>query len=183
MKNTVRFAHSTCSVISLYLCVLTFAVRMKSIDNNDLVSYEQRKIKSDLNMPNRKICFDKKYMMSDLNMSHGKIYDFASFSLFGFTSVIKLRNSDFKIHWNTLTYFGEKIYGVRFEYVPWKMSDFVSFPLLGFTLLIKLRNSDFESHGNIFIFFDKKYWCQIWTYPMAKCLILLHFHCLGSLWS
>ena len=71
---------------------------MKSIDNNDLVSYEQRKIKSDLNMPNGKICFDKKYMVSDLNMSHGKMSDFASFSLFGFTSVIKLRNSDFNIH-------------------------------------------------------------------------------------
>ena len=37
----------------------------------------------------------------------------------------------------------KKRYGVRFEYVPWKMSDFVSFPLFGFTSVIKLRNFDF----------------------------------------
>ena len=37
----------------------------------------------------------KKYMPSDLNMSHGKMSDSVSFSLFGFTLVIKLRNFDF----------------------------------------------------------------------------------------
>ena len=36
--------------------------------------------------------------MSDLNMSHGKMSDFVSFTLFGFTLVIKLRNSDFESH-------------------------------------------------------------------------------------
>ena len=35
-------------------------------------------------------------MVSDLNMSHGKIFDFVSFWLFGFTLVIKLRNLDFE---------------------------------------------------------------------------------------
>ena len=35
-------------------------------------------------------------MVSDLNMSHGKMFDFASFRLFGFTLVIKLRNLDFE---------------------------------------------------------------------------------------
>ena len=80
MKDNVRFEHVTCSFISLYLCVLTFAVRIKSIDykynwNNDLVTYDQRKIMSDLNMSNGKICFEKKYMVSDLNMPHGKMSD------------------------------------------------------------------------------------------------------------
>ena len=37
-------------------------------------------------------------MMSDLNMSHGKMFDFVSFPLLGFTLVIKLRNFDFKSH-------------------------------------------------------------------------------------
>ena len=37
-------------------------------------------------------------MASDLNMSHGKMSDFVSFPLFGVTSVIKLRNFDFKGH-------------------------------------------------------------------------------------
>ena len=37
-------------------------------------------------------------MMSDLNIPHGKISDFVSFPLFGFTLVTKLRNSDFESH-------------------------------------------------------------------------------------
>ena len=37
-------------------------------------------------------------MTSDLQMSHGKMSDFVSFLLFGFTLVIKLRNFDFKGH-------------------------------------------------------------------------------------
>ena len=41
-------------------------------------------------------------MVSDVNMSHGKIFDLVSFSLFGFTLVIKLRNFevDFQSHFN-----------------------------------------------------------------------------------
>ena len=35
-------------------------------------------------------------MASDLNLSHGKMSDFVSFPLFGFTLVTKLRNVDFK---------------------------------------------------------------------------------------
>ena len=65
------------------------------------------------------ICFDKK-MVSDLNMSHGKMFDFVSFPLFGFTLVIKLRNSEFESHWNILIYFDKKRCAVRFKYVPWK---------------------------------------------------------------
>ena len=59
-------------------------------------------------------------MMSDLNMPHGKMSDFISLPLFGFTLVIKPRNFDFESHWNTLIFFDKKRYGVRFEYVPWK---------------------------------------------------------------
>ena len=52
--------------------------------------------------------------MPDLNVKS----DFVSFSLFGFTSVIKLRNFDFESHCNTKIFFNKKRYGVRFEYVP-----------------------------------------------------------------
>ena len=37
-------------------------------------------------------------MVSDSNMSHGKMSDFVSFLLIGFTLVVKLRNSDFDDH-------------------------------------------------------------------------------------
>ena len=52
-------------------------------------------------------------MMTDLSMSHGKI---VSFPMFGFTSVIKLRNFDFESHGNTLIFFDKKN-DARFEYV------------------------------------------------------------------
>ena len=47
-------------------------------------------------------------MTSDLNMSHEKISNFVSFSLFGFTLVIKLRNFDFKGHENTSMFSDKK---------------------------------------------------------------------------
>ena len=37
-------------------------------------------------------------MTSYLNMSHGKMADFVSFPLLGFTLVIKLRKFDFESH-------------------------------------------------------------------------------------
>ena len=52
-------------------------------------------------------------------MSHGKMFDFVSVPLFGFTLVIKPRNSDFKSHANTLMFFDKKN-SIRFEYVTWK---------------------------------------------------------------
>ena len=83
-KNAARFAHVLCDFISLYLIVVTFAMRLKSDNHkshwNILVFYDQWKI------------------MSDLNMSHGTMSDFVSFPLFGFTLVIKLRNFNFKGH-------------------------------------------------------------------------------------
>ena len=93
---------------------------------------------------------DKWKMMSDLNMSHEKMSDFASFSLFSFTLVLNLWNVDFESLWNTWIFFDKKRYGVKFEYLPWKMSHFVPFPLLGFTcrnwVQFNLRNVDFEGH-------------------------------------
>ena len=44
------------------------------------------------------VCCNQWKLMSDLKMSLGKMYNFASSSLFGFTSVIKLGNLDFEIH-------------------------------------------------------------------------------------
>ena len=38
-------------------------------------------------------------MLNQLNVSHGKMSDFVSFSLFGFTLVIKLRNRNFSVLW------------------------------------------------------------------------------------
>ena len=101
-KNTVRFAHVLFDFTSLYLFVLTFAMKETNCKShwNILVFCDQWKI------------------LSDLNMSHGK--NFVSFPLFGFTLVIKLRNFDFESSWNTLILFDKKIYDVRFEYVRWK---------------------------------------------------------------
>ena len=59
----------------------------------------------------------KREMVPDLNMPYGKMSYFVLFPLFGFSSVIKLRNFDFESHWNTLILFDKKNYGVRFEYV------------------------------------------------------------------
>ena len=96
--------------------------------------------------------------MCPMNVSHGNMSDFASFSLLGFTSVIKLKNFDFENHWNTLIFFDKKIYDVRFEYVPWNNVWFCFISIVfGSHFVIKLRNFDFESHWNTLIFFDKKY--------------------------
>ena len=85
--------------------------------------------------------------MSDLNMSHGKMPVSVSFPLFGFTLVIKLRNSNSESHSNTLVYIDKKKDMLSdLNRCHGKKPVFVSFPLLGFTLVIKLRNSDFESH-------------------------------------
>ena len=76
--------------------------------------------------------------------------------MFSFTPVTKLQNFNFESHLNTLIFFDQNKYDVRFEYASWKMSDFVSSIFFGFTLVIKLRNLDFEGHRNTEIFSDKK---------------------------
>ena len=50
----------------------------------------------------------------------GKMSDFVSIPLFGFTLVIKLRYFDFESHSNIFIFFDKERYGIRFEYVPWK---------------------------------------------------------------
>ena len=61
----------------------------------------------------------KKDMMSDLNISNGKMSDFVSFPLFGFTLVIKLRNFDFEDHQNTVILSDKNMISdlIRFDYV------------------------------------------------------------------
>ena len=86
-------------------------------------------------------------IMSYLNMYHGRMPDFVSFPLFGFTFVIKLSNFNIESHWKTLIFFLSKRYGIRFEYVLWKYVwlCFISL-LFGFALVIKLWILGFESH-------------------------------------
>ena len=118
-KNTVRFAHSSFNFISLYLLMLTFAMKLKD-------AYYK-------NHWNILVLCDQWKMMSDLNMNHERMSDFISFSLFGFTLAIKLRNF-------------EKDMVSDLAMPHGKMSDFVSFRFFRFALAIKLRNFNFESH-------------------------------------
>ena len=74
-KNTVRFEHAPFNFVSVYLFVLTFAMKLKD------VNYKSHS--------NISVFCDQLKTMSDLKKSHEKI-------LFGFTLVIKLRNFDFK---------------------------------------------------------------------------------------
>ena len=102
-KITVIFVHVLFGFVSLYLFVLTFAIKLKDACYksywNILVFLDQSKI------------------MSDLNMFHEKMSDFVSFPLFGFTLVIKLRNFDFESHWNTLIIFvDQRENDARFEF-------------------------------------------------------------------
>ena len=53
-------------------------------------------------------------MTSELNMSHGEMSGFVLSPLFGFTLVIKPRNSDFECDWNILILFHKK--DIRFDY-------------------------------------------------------------------
>ena len=47
---------------------------------------------------NNLVFIDQWNLKSNLSMAHGKISDFVSSPLFGFTLVIKLRNVDFESH-------------------------------------------------------------------------------------
>ena len=96
-------------------------------------------------------------------MSNGKMSDFVSFPLFGFTLPIRLRNCDFESHWNTLTLLDKKDKVSDLNVSHGKMCDFVLFPLSGLTLVIKLRNFNGESHWNTLNFLIKD-WFQIWLF-------------------
>ena len=92
---------------------------------------------------------DKPYQEINLNAillcKLGKMLSHLHISRFNF--VMKLKDVNYKSHWNILAFFDQ-----------WKMMSglnmshgkinlfFVSFPLFRFTSVIKLRNFDFESH-------------------------------------
>ena len=69
--------------------------------------------------------------MSDLSMSYEKISDFISSLLFWFILVIKLRNFEYEINWNTLIFFDKKYVVSDLNMSHAKMSDFVYFNCLG----------------------------------------------------
>ena len=109
---------------SLYLTVFTFTMRLKSsnckspwnvsglfeyVPRNNVwfcfnsivlvhFSYKTEKFQYWKSLKYFNIFFIKKDMVLHKNMSHGKMSDFVSFPLFGFSLVIKLRNVDFKGH-------------------------------------------------------------------------------------
>ena len=89
-------------------------------------------------------------------MSHGKMSDFVSFPLFGFTLVIKLRNFDFKSHLNVFIFFDKERYGVRFEYAPWKNVWFCFISIVWVHFSHKIEKFRFESHRNTLLFLNKK---------------------------
>ena len=134
-KFCQRFAHVPCDFFSLYLFVLTFAMKSRS-DN----------YKSHWNI----LVFCNQWKMKNSNMSHGKMSDFLnvwiSFSLFGFTLGIKLKNFDFESHWTTLVFFYKKIYGVRYAYVLWKNVWVCFISILWIYFSHKLRNFAFKGH-------------------------------------
>ena len=119
------------------MLVLTFAIKLKDAN-----------YKSPWNIL---VFCDQWKMMSDLNMSKGKISNFVSFPLLGFTAVIKPRIFDYESHWNTWIFFDKKDMSVL-NMPHGKMSDFVSFLLFRCTWVTKPRNFDFESHWNTLIF-------------------------------
>ena len=80
--------------MSLYLFVLTFAVKLKD-------AY----YKCHWNIL---VFCDQWEMILDLNISHEKMADFVSFPFFGFTVFIKLRIFDSESHWTTLIFFNWK---------------------------------------------------------------------------
>ena len=131
-KNTVSFAHVPCNFISLYLIVLTFALRLKS------PNYKSH--------GNISAFCDQWKTTQDWNIFHEKLSDFVLFQWFVFTLVINLRNFDFENNWNILIWFDKSqvwispvekcLFLFHFHFLGSfmsrkKMSDFVSFSFLG----------------------------------------------------
>ena len=117
------------------------------------------------------VFYDQWKVMSDLNTSHGKMSDFVSIPLFGFTLVIKLRNVNFESHWNILIFFDKERYGVRFECIPWKNTWFCFFSIVWvhfsqkpekfwYLQSLKWKMSDFVSFS-LFIFIHFHYFVSL----------------------
>ena len=80
-------------------------------------------------------------------------FDFISLSLFALTFAMKLKDANYKNHWNILVFSDQWKMMSDLNMSHGKMSDFVVFPLFGFTLVIKLRL--WKPLKNL-IFFDEK---------------------------
>ena len=106
--------------------------------------------------------------------------DFVSFSLFGFTSVIKLRNFDFENHCSTLIFFNKKVYDVRFEYAPWKKVWFCFFSIVWIQFSHKTQKFRFWKSLKYFSF-PKSKWYQLWICPVKQCLIWFKLLCLSRI--
>ena len=136
--------------------VLTFAIKLKDIN------YKRNLMKIDVRF---------EYVP-------WKMFDFLSFSLFGFTLVKNWNNN-----WNNLIFCDKKYMTSDLNMSYGKMADLVSFPSFGFTLFIKLRNADFENLWNtlnILILFDRK-WYDVRFEYIPKKNVCCYFICLGSL--
>ena len=111
---------------------------------------------------------DQWKMMPNLNMSHEKMSNYVSFSLFGFTVVIKQGKCNFECHWNTLIFFDKKYMVSDWNTSHWKMPDFVSLSWFMFTLVIKLH----FSHNFTLVIKLRNLECLIWFKLCCLSIIL-----------
>ena len=105
-------------------------------------------------------------MVSDVNMSHGKMFDFVSFLLFGFTVVIKLTNFDLISHWNTLIFFDKEVW-CQIWICPMEKRLIL---LFHFHCWVNFHHKAeklrfWKSHWNTLISFDKK--DMVWDLNMS----------------
>ena len=73
-----------------------------------------------------------------------------------FTIAMKLKDANYKSHWNILAFCDQWYMTSDLNMSYGKMSDFASFSFLAFNLVKKLKNFDFWSHWNTLTFLDKK---------------------------
>ena len=101
-ENAVRFEEVLFDLNLFYFFALTFAWNwnMSTSHGNILVLFDQWKMTSHWNIP------------------HGKMSEFVSFTLFGFTLAITQRHFDFESHLNSLIQFDQKN-DVRFCFAVW----------------------------------------------------------------
>ena len=84
------------------------------------------------------------------------LFSFISRYLLVITLAMKLKDVNYKTHWNILVFCDQWKIRSYLTLSHWKMSNFVLFLLFRLSVITKLRNFDLESHWNTLIFFDKK---------------------------
>ena len=84
------------------------------------------------------------------------LFSFISRYLLVITLAMKLKDVNYKTHWNILVFCDQWKITSYLTLSHWKMSNFVLFLLFRLSVIIKLRDFDLESHWNTLIFFDKK---------------------------